>query len=71
MKTGEISILNELNVFIVCFQVARLSLALSAMTGEKVASPAVGQSVLVFYEFYGEGEGGGHSEGREGDCPLY
>ena len=47
---------------------AKASLFLSAMTGEKVASPAVGQSVLVFY---GEGEGGDHSEGREGDCPLY
>ena len=37
---------------------ARISLTLSARTAEKVASPTVGQSVLVFYEFSGEGEGG-------------
>jgi hypothetical protein len=36
---------------------ARISLTLSARTAEKVASPTVGHSVLVFYEFLDEGEG--------------
>ena len=34
-------------------------LARCASTAEKVASPTVGQSVLVFYEFTGEGGEGG------------
>ena len=34
---------------------ATVSLALYASMAEKVASPTVGQSVLVFYEFTGEG----------------
>ena len=37
---------------------AMVSLFLSAMTGEKVASPSVGQSVLVFCKFFGEGQCG-------------
>ena len=41
----------------------RASLAMSADSADKVLNPNVGQSVLVFFEFLGDGEGGEWSRG--------